>query len=1228
MNHKTVESLDAHLIPLEGIHLIEASAGTGKTFNITRIYLRLLLERKLKVQNLLVVTFTKAATEELKGRIDAELRDTLAQWGKRDSEDAFYQNLESVVTQEEASILLRSAIGDLDEAAIFTIHGFCKRVLSQHAFESGLPFDLEMEVDSAELKLEAVRDWYRVLEATPDDFLTVTNYYPSPESFADTFRSLLGNTQPLEGSSPEKIIQSFRCKKAEACELIQQHADVVFRELIDSHKDKTIREDEYNQLIAWLNSEGLDPMPKSAASVFDGKRYARKQAEIKTELNQIFEPLKALKQQASEIEKEISRAQADAIITHALSSISQTIVERKKQSAVMDFDDLVTSLQQSLASETGEALATQLVAQYPVALVDEFQDTDPAQYAIFNRIYNRPDCDQPCSTALYMIGDPKQAIYGFRGGDVFAYLTARDHSDRQWHMDTNWRSSSLMIEGYNRLFYGQAIPENLSSAEQTTHVFNYGIGYIPVKSAPQADKSDFSRMFGKPLKYIYFPEDDNYGKSANNQKFRTVIADWCATEIQHLLSVTSEDGQESHNTNVATQLQEKDIAILVRDRIEAEEMQLALSNYGYASVYLSNRENVFLSAEASELLLVLTGILLAEDDRMLIAALSTRLCGLDSQQLYRLQEDELFWEEHRNRFLALRKSWLRNGLMATLLNLIHDTYKPDCDRHERALTNTLHLLELLQTASQKHRQPWELLSWLKEKIETPAADSASELRLESDDNLIQIVTLHGSKGLEYPVVFIPFATRAKGMGKQKPAYYSYHDEQTKEAKVYVGNDKAIEQTAERERTAEDVRLLYVAITRAKYACYVGVTPFADYQRSPLGLMLGLEKGDELLNAISTVVADTPLSAEVINATIQDSDSDSDSGSDSEESRDNVLAEGVSKALLTVNTAVNTHADTLHVTVERMTRQIDDDWWISSFSALTRNLKHGVMAEPDRDNSDESDGAEPQQQTELRFTLKKGAATGNLLHDVLEVVDFQQPKWPEALKKPLIRFGELEEDDQEALTDWLSECLNAELSDGLSLSALSKTKTLREVEFYFPINDTPRRSLGSILQEHRRSSTFPQLPDGPALKGMMHGFIDLVFEWQGRYFVADYKSTYLGDEYDCYDDQQLSLNIQDNYYDLQYLIYSLALHRYLKQRIPQYRPETHFGGVYYLYLRGMKGDRRTGVYFSKVDEALLNRLDGLFGNSVDSVDSADSVDSVDSGESNTTDAETIGGNNDA
>jgi len=1178
-----ITKLEAHKLPLNGVHLIEASAGTGKTFNITRIYLRLLLEKKLKVQNILVVTFTKAATEELRGRIDSELRAALSNWGMRDLTDPFYDSLEKKVSKEAASLILREAISDLDEAAIFTIHGFCKRVLTQQAFASGLPFDLEMEADSYEIKIEAIRDWYRLLERTPACYLTLTDYWLTPEDFHKAFSPLLSEGLNIEGNDPEKIKQTYIERKRRAKVNLEIHSSLIFAELIDSHKDKNARGEEYEALLNWLSDEQVGikqtlAIPKEAASVFDGKRYARKPAEIKDALNDVFDPLKDLKKQVLKLDDQIQRAEADVIAINAIKSISHTISERKQVLATLDFDDLILSLLNSLKGSGNEVLVEQLISQYPVALVDEFQDTDPNQYAIFERIYINIAINKT-ETALYMIGDPKQAIYGFRGGDVFAYLTARNNADQQWYMDTNWRSSSLLINGYNRLFYGKLLPEaDVNNHElQTTHVFKYGIGYIPVNSSSTNDESPIleTDQVRKSLNYIYFPEHEAYGRGANNQQFRSVIADWCANEIVTLLQGGS--------------IVENDIAILVRDRGEAQDIQEALQSRNCSSVYLSNRENVFQSQEAVELLTVLTGILVLEDSRLFIAALATSLYGLDPEQLYKLQNDEIYWEDYRLQFIEMRNEWQRKGLMSMAFKLIHDNFKPKSHRHERTLTNIIHLLELLQHASQKHHQPWEQLSWLRDKIENQSVESESELRLESDANLVKIITLHGSKGLEYPVVFIPYASRAKGGPKSTPAFSRYHKTDSQQSISYVGFDAEIQKLSEKERQAEDIRLLYVAVTRAKYACYICATPFSDYQNSPLGLMAGLNKGDDLFKSLECIVNDTPQSAGLITVSYDDETVAADVPSlDSSTSTKN-------KPELVVNKEVK-------IEVQTVNRTIENNWWIGSFSAITRNIRHGVMAEPDRDSGLKADLSEQGNTTEdlklaMRFLLKKGAAAGNLLHDVLETVDFTNPDWDAALAKPLKQFGELDDENIEALKCWLNECLDAKLFDAcyneLSLSSLTMANTLREVEFYFPMNNTTRQLLSKVLQQHRASNVPPQLPEGNELKGMMHGFIDLIFEWQGKYYVADYKSTYLGDDVDNYNHQTLQDNIEDNYYDLQYLIYCLALHRYLSLRIENYSPETHFGGVYYLYLRGMGPVDGKGVYFREIEPALLGTLDALF-----------------------------------
>ncbi|RKZ91470.1 MAG: exodeoxyribonuclease V subunit beta, partial [Gammaproteobacteria bacterium] len=538
---KEMQPLIAESLPLQGCHLIEASAGTGKTYNITRIYLRLLLEEKLDVKNILVMTFTRAATEELRGRIAREIRNALDKWGHFDKNDTFFAALTEKFTIEDVNPVLHNALLHLDEASIFTIHSFCKRVLSQQAFSSGVDFNVQMETDTAEIELEAVRDWYRTLaykhkadEGFTNDYQLLIQYWPAPDNFRKAFSDLLSSTTPVQANTPESIQADFQQQKSECLQHLQAHQSFVFEVLIDSHKEKFARTDEWQVLMNWLNSDFFElseissqTMPKEAAAVFNGNRYGRKPADIKQQLLDLFAPVKQLKEDAAEIEKQIEKSRSYQIAAQGIDFIRRKISQAKQRARVMNYDDLINQLAAAAAKENN---LTQLIKeQYPVALVDEFQDTDPQQYAILKAVYQSSKnaaTDDSTPGALYMIGDPKQAIYAFRSGDVFTYLAARDDADKQWLMDTNWRSSSNMVNAYNRLFYGASLPsENESGTAQD--VFGFDIQYIPVKAADKADKTPLTFAAGSAankqirsnaaLQLIYFPFNEDY-RSGRSKK--------------------------------------------------------------------------------------------------------------------------------------------------------------------------------------------------------------------------------------------------------------------------------------------------------------------------------------------------------------------------------------------------------------------------------------------------------------------------------------------------------------------------------------------------------------------------------------------------------------------------------------------------------------------------------------------------------------------------------------
>jgi exodeoxyribonuclease V beta subunit len=1173
------QRLQAESLPLTGRHIIEASAGTGKTFTITRLYLRLLLERELKVQEILVVTFTRAATEELRGRIAKVLRETLSLWGQRSTSDTFFQHLESCISKDKADILLHEALLDLDEASIFTIHGFCSRVLSQQAFTSGLPFQLNMEANTSELQLEVVRDAYRKWALDASLYPVIAQQWPLPENFLNTFGKFIQTQRVLDCPRPESIEQAFIADKRKVNQQFSSCLEAYKQAIVNKHKDKDLRNIELDVLMQWLALESIEPFPESASGVLNGRRFGSAKAQLKP----MTEPLKRLKEELQRLPVKLATATTYRLAISKIPAMRNQLETMKSQRGLLDFDDLIRQLNQALQHDGEAQLKRQLLKRYPVALVDEFQDTDPDQYAIFDQIFSASD-----NAGLFMIGDPKQAIYSFRGGDVFAYLHARNNTPSRWFMDTNWRSTSAMVQGYNRLFYGEALQkEGEMTNPPSQKVFGFGIEYAPVKASDRIQTGE-KVSDRQAIQWVHFSE------AQPNKPFFSQIARWCAQEITRLLKDETETALQVE----AKPIQEKDIAILVRKADEAAYIREALQEAGYNAVYSSDRSNVMLSTAADQLYRALNGILHLEDARKMVTALSTNLFGLDEAELYALREDEMKWEHWREILSNLRIEWHSKGFMVMALHLLHD-YMPHLSHdRERVLTNYLHLVECLQEATRRHKQPLELLAWFENERQIENNQQHYELRLESDENLIRIITQHGSKGLEYPVVFIPFSAWPRS--NKTNMIVNYHDANyTSRYCILPSDEQWIRATQETE--AEDKRLLYVAVTRAIHRCYICSSNFNRVEQSPLGLTLGIENKETLLSHLQRLQGEMPNAIGLLD--ILPNDSVPDTSLLSDESR--------GKGLVITNKGVGA----AQIQARKFTGKIDRDWWISSFTSLSYLAKLYVldqgrsMALPDRDQDEGESLKIPMErapishdeQLPLRFRLKKGTDTGLFLHNLFEHMDFTQPDWHGLLNAPTPGYH-LEPDEFEPLKEWLLECLQAPLAkeklEGLSLSALMTHKTLKEVEFYFPMKALSIGSLADHLRQYRKqrnpaSSPF-WLPAMNKIKGMMHGFIDLVFEWQGRYYVVDYKSNGLGNQFTDYDFDALQQDVETHFYDLQYLIYSVALHRQLKAYLPDYRPQAHFGGVFYLYLRGMHPKLETGIFHTLLSADQLLEWDSLFG----------------------------------
>ncbi|TXR51373.1 exodeoxyribonuclease V subunit beta [Reinekea thalattae] len=1121
-----MKPLDITALPLTGSHLIEASAGTGKTYNILRLYLRLLLEKNLSVQEILVMTFTNAATAELRSRLSEFLRDTRQHWLQ--SEEATVVQLRQTLSAEQADFKLRQAILHLDEASIFTIHGFCKRALAEQAFLSGASFNLNLDGDSDDILLQAAEDFYRH-NIDQIDFAQLHDAWPTPENFVAHWRIALTTSDDIEKPQLQAIepkwqqfLQHWPEEKKAFIKLNVETKRINAGRLANNIEDLEL----INTAVAENDWQCLNNLSQDIIKrCFDGKAK-------EASLSSSREFISALKQQ-----------QKAALICAALEGVEfirQRAASEKARLDQLDFNDLISQLKHSLFSSQGDALASALQQSYPAVLVDEFQDTDPDQYAILDKIY-------PASSEAFMclIGDPKQAIYSFRGGDVFAYLKAKQQAKHHWSMNTNYRSSQAVVEGYNRIF--------LADEEQhNSRTFGFDIDYRKVDAA--LGSANFSDSNERSAVQWVNIEPEEMPSRGLNKAFCGSIARWCAQEIIHLLTEVNVQPAEATG-EPANAIKPGDIALLVRSHSEAQLLQGALSEAGLASVFLSARDNVFNSHEAGQLHQLLQGIWHYQDDRLFVSALASHWLQLSVSQLDQLQTNEQHWATWLTRFEQWRNQWQTKGLMSMLLSVLQYGQYPFSTDSQRQLTNMLHLAELLQKESTRLREPEALLHWFAQTIQQDnRATDETSLRLDSDDDLIKIVTMHGSKGLEYPIVFLPFVSFYSQSNKT-PALLRYHDRSSFQAKQsYLHSDEVIRLAAE-EEAAERVRLFYVAATRAKLRLYICAANFSSFKQSSLGQTLKLN---------GFIKEQFPLVEPLSWLTIAETDIGQQRW--------------------------QTDASQAEISVATFQGHIERDWWLSSFSSLTRNLKHNYHDQPDRDPQPVDVVELPS--NELRFRLAKGAEAGNLLHDTLEQLDFNQPNFELAYQQCQTRYSSLTETFSEAeLRQWLEQILHAPLPQGGKLADLSWQTTLREAEFYFPMAGGESKPLAEFIRQ-RRQADF-QLPGHSHLKGMMHGFIDLIFQHQGRFYIADYKSNYLGSRVDDYVASQVLQNIYHSNYDVQYFIYCLALHRYLKNRLPNYQPEQHFGGVYYFYLRGMNTENSQGIYHRTVSAEELNRLDAIF-----------------------------------
>ncbi len=1185
-----MKQLDPIQLDLDGVQLIEASAGTGKTYTIASLYLRLLLEPRaatppLSPEQILVVTFTRPATAELRDRIRRRILAASRAFRLGDAGgDAVIAALLMRCQGEEGLALkrLEAAERSMDEAAIFTIHGFCQRMLKYNAFESGEAFDIELMEDDTALKEQAAADFWR-LAVYPQEAELVAyliRVLKSPDALLQQLSSLL-NQKQIQVSPPpfnEPDVQDsvrLACEAVEAAtgqfkQLIARDSAQIVDELLDLGVQKASVTRHVKALCAWAQAP--------SAQGDSGDKWSVPEAVVKAHKYLVVDQLKKLAEKAVEppacllaFDAAFSAWQSGVtgcpwLLSTAFAWICRHIEREKARLGQISPDDLLSDLGRALAHpELGERLAAKIRHSYPVAMIDEFQDTDPLQYQIFSRIY-RHQADK----ALLMIGDPKQAIYGFRGADIFTYMQAKSAvEDPQRHtLIKNFRSTRSMVTGVNALFEHAEAP----------FIFARQIGFDSVDSQHQdpADGLVWQGQLQPALSFWHVAQQD-IKKADLYDRLNAQTAE----RISELLTA-AQTGQANLDSRA---LQPRDIAVLVRSRRQAETIRTALAQRNIRSAFLS-RENVLGTAVAAELLQVLLAIREPRNGRYLTAALAGSLVSWPADQLQQLRDDESQWQRHQQQFQQFHDLWLDKGIMAALRSwmvayAVPRTLLCNAETGERTLTDLQHLVELVQEKSRELQGAQALLHWYIDATGSARPENEREqLRLESDQDLIQIVTIHRSKGLEYPVVFLPFA--ATYYAAKEPLYHErvVGDDELPAAHYDFHFAEQALTLSEEERLAEDLRLLYVALTRAKCLCYVGVSePSERLADSALGYLF---KHNRLRPAEPSMAESGASNAddEVEPAAVVDALR----GAVGEQAIGLELIDRVAQTAFSPRQT----ASTTPLRALNFSGHINDSWRTTSYSGLVRNhaelsARPGVEDEPNEAAPVLPEEQDAELSVKDRFSFPKGAKAGDFLHHVLEQQRFadNEPGELAALVASSLAGSAYPEPALWApvVTHWLEEVLATPLRvgaaqpfavTGLRLGALGMQQLLPEMEFHLPIGRLNCHELNQLLQRFPVVQARTGALRFNELQGMLKGFIDLVFEYDGRYYVADYKSNHLGRNPEGYrTDPHLDAAMAEHRYDVQLVLYTLALHRFLRLHLGDaYRYEQHIGGGFYLFIRGM------------------------------------------------------------
>lgn len=1180
MSKLVYKALDIYTLPLSGTQLVEASAGTGKTWTISGLFVRLLLETDAKLEQLLVVTFTKAATAELRDRLRTRLVDVQQALLSGQHDDPFCQWAISRFQGNACQAAIKKIEESLrifDESAIYTIHGFCQRVLGEAQLPEML-VEPEISPNESEWLPALVQEsWIKHCNTPVLANLMAEDNIDCAVIQQDAKLVRLKPGIKLEGAD-ESDINTYIKAKAALTKKWDKQKDEIKKDIAES-KGLKREKDKYkldnlphllSALDGWLNERSGFHKNIRLLTPASFQANAKQSGDLPS--HNFWEELSRCLDLSSNIVKNFRQT----IVIDAL----QSLETYKRERGLISYQDLLGLLAKALDkdSEGSEAIADSIRQHYAAALIDEFQDTDPLQFKIFSRLFSGKRADG-IQYPLYMVGDPKQAIYSFRGADIYTYLRARESSEGRFTLDTNRRSSPALVAATNAIF-----------SQNKNPFLQSDLDFKPVNSV-ESDKKLYPEksafhcwLIGNDM-----PNEKGEYKPLGKERARQLSVDITVAEIVRLL----QSAKKGETTIGDKALRPGDIAVLVPKHAYAVEVANALAAVNVPAVTRS-QDSVFSTEEAQEMLMVLEAILVPGREGYVKAALLSSLWAYTVSQLYELINDDNQWSNKILSLIEWRDQWYRHGFMVMwekwlASEKVFDRLLSGRDG-ERRLTNLRHLASLIQHQAELSPEPERLLAWLRTQVHEAESNEDTQLRLESDAERVQILTIHVSKGLEYPVVFCPYLWDGALLQNHDKYRAEYH--KGSDAVLDMGSsmfDHASNRMAT-ERLAEKLRVLYVALTRAKYRCYGIWGHVKEFETAPFTwLMMGSEiEGDAEYPNIANELKGYNLSG-LLSATeaLAEKHPDSISVKHVSENDGDVVVDVDKKPSFTP-------------IVEAITRKMPKPWWVNSFTGLSRHEAEHEGPEHDHEIDINSAPetiqivASAKSEPEGIHAFKKGAKAGLFWHAILEdMLNHPERAIDESILLSRMREHDVDiEAEKELVVRTLGKLRDTAL--GSEKAVLGKVASLRtEMEFWFPVDGFDIRSLTTLPDIPNAYKGAVRKLNADKFNGFLKGFIDLIYCHAGKYYVMDYKTNWLGPDDSFYTQENMQQAMAHHHYYLQFWLYSLALHRHLSVTMPDYDFDRHFGGVRYLFIRGIES-ASNGLCSEQPSRALLEKLDTLMG----------------------------------